>query len=662
MSTRIKPVSVPVKTLKTAITSSASSFQLNDILEWDGTTNLASGDFGTYAWATFRNATNTRFEVMRIDPATIASTSITIVKRGLPLTGASADYDTEVSANKLDWNANETYVELGSNPPQLYDQFAGKHNEETITQKWTFTETERPELSADNDSTNDKQFISKGELTRTALGTLTNNRIIVEGNAGATVSAGQLVYLDTADTEWKLCDADTATTVENVIVGIAQGSGTDGNPVTGGVLLKGVDDNQTGLTANSVYYAGNTAGAIASSPGTVEVTIGVALSTTQLYFYPRFNQGITEDQQDALVGTSGTPSGTNKYVTNEDTATSGANKVLRLDSSGNLPALSGENLTNLVITNGRIRTSYVAGENITAGAAVVAHSLTTLINTTATANTGNPRVLNLTTTADNCWLVGVAGVDNTETISGLSNATQRGSYATSTQGVFFDSNGAKSPAGAYSMSVSGTYSSTGLLAAGIAIKPATGQSIAYVNVSETGANAASINLNHTTSGSNRIAIIALMDRGNGSHTVTYGGVAATASASLGYVQLFYIINPPTASTNVVATRSNNSSTFYMWVATYTGADQFTKLLYKANSTNNDYLANNFIGIAAETKTTGQTCLVDLLVSNQFTFLQPGATYYLSNTAGAISTSAGSQSRKIGLALSQTELLLKHDNV
>ena len=52
----------------------------------------------------------------------------------------------------------------------------------------------------------------------------------------------------------------------------------------------------------------------------------------------------TSDQKAALAGT-GTPNSSNKYVTNDDTGTSGNSKVLRLASDGKLPVLDGSALT-----------------------------------------------------------------------------------------------------------------------------------------------------------------------------------------------------------------------------------------------------------------------------------------------------------------------------
>jgi len=125
------------------------------------------------------------------------------------------------------------------------------------------------------------------------------------GTAGETVAAGNLIYFDDTDDEWKKCDADTAATVENSMLGIAQGAGTNGTAITGGVLLFGYDQNQTGLTVGAIYYASNTAGGISSTAGTKEVTIGFSRSTTTLYFNPRFNQQITENQQNLIVAIEG---------------------------------------------------------------------------------------------------------------------------------------------------------------------------------------------------------------------------------------------------------------------------------------------------------------------------------------------------------------------
>jgi hypothetical protein len=62
------------------------------------------------------------------------------------------------------------------------------------------------------------------------------------------------------------------------------------------------------------------------------------------------------------------------------------------------------------------------------------------------------------------------------------------------------------------------------------------------------------------------------------------------------------------------------------------------------------------------KNAGPAAEVNVVVDgilDGFSGLTPGATYYLSNTAGAISTSAGGTSIKVGKAISPTQLLIIH---
>ncbi len=114
-----------------------------------------------------------------------------------------------------------------------------------------------------------------------------------------------------------------------------------------------------------------------------------------------------------------------------------------------------------------------------------------------------------------------------------------------------------------------------------------------------------------------------------------------------------------------ASSSNGGST---WTATanrdlwFEVIDDTPFKIYKTNATSNDRLANNFIGIVNTTTSINNNCPVAVFgISSIFSSLTVGKTYFLSDTPGAISTTAGSQSRKIGLAVSDTELLIIHDN-
>lgn len=149
------------------------------------------------------------------------------------------------------------------------------------------------------------------------IGALTvGSNMVMSGLAGETVSAGQVVYLKD-DGRWWLADADVLATINDVILGIAQGSGTAGNTITNGVLRKGTDSNQSGLTAGANYFVGNTAGAVSATAGTNTRKIGVGRSSTQLYFDPEYAQLPSPGEKAAMAGGGdfGTLSPTNKFVT-----------------------------------------------------------------------------------------------------------------------------------------------------------------------------------------------------------------------------------------------------------------------------------------------------------------------------------------------------------
>lgn len=225
-------------------------------------------------------------------------------------------------------------------------------------------------------------------------GPITFNQVIVAGKAGETLSAGNLVYHSTADGEWHKTTASTNTTLENVQLGIAQGSGTTGNLIANGILIKGVDLNNTG-TAGALAYASNTAGTIASSTGTTERVVGqYIISSGGLYFDPSFYYTLTASQKAALAGNGGTPSGANPYVTSTGLTTS-------LQSVSTLPvvhtfgpgSIMGDSTTTFNITNPSgttFRYTYNTGTNpsISSGSVPIG-SVINISNTAfATGNNG----------------------------------------------------------------------------------------------------------------------------------------------------------------------------------------------------------------------------------------------------------------------------------
>lgn len=164
-------------------------------------------------------------------------------------------------------------------------------------------------------------------------GTVTFDNQIFTGDAGETVAAGELVYCNESDGEWYLVDATDTSTFENVRVGIAQGAGTDGNPISGGVLVEGLDNNIS-YTAGQLYYATDTAGALGTSAGTNSFVVGVGDANNKLVFLPYYS--VTTREKAALAGGGdfGTPSGTNKFLTESWASGDGSSEVVVFTASG----------------------------------------------------------------------------------------------------------------------------------------------------------------------------------------------------------------------------------------------------------------------------------------------------------------------------------------
>lgn len=100
-------------------------------------------------------------------------------------------------------------------------------------------------------------------------------------NAGETISGATTpapVYIDKADNEAYLCDANDATKYK--FVGFATSNGTDGNPIT--LQTSGIVNGFTSLDEGEKYYIQDTAGTIGTTAGTQEILVGIAISSTQL--------------------------------------------------------------------------------------------------------------------------------------------------------------------------------------------------------------------------------------------------------------------------------------------------------------------------------------------------------------------------------------------
>lgn len=107
---------------------------------------------------------------------------------------------------------------------------------------------------------------------------------IERGTAGATITAGQVVYRDTADGKYKIADADSATALARDPRGIALNGASNGQPLA--IIRAGDVTIGATMTAGLAYYLSPTPGEIGVVgdvlSGDDPIIIGQAKTTTIL--------------------------------------------------------------------------------------------------------------------------------------------------------------------------------------------------------------------------------------------------------------------------------------------------------------------------------------------------------------------------------------------
>lgn len=127
-------------------------------------------------------------------------------------------------------------------------------------------------------------FAGEPVSDHTANGPLSNMK-----NAGESITIMNLVYLSTSDGEWHNTDADAESTTAGML-GIALGTGSDGNALS--VALPGsvVRDDSWAWTVGQILYVDTATGAITSTAptaaGDTVRVVGYALTDDAMYFSP----------------------------------------------------------------------------------------------------------------------------------------------------------------------------------------------------------------------------------------------------------------------------------------------------------------------------------------------------------------------------------------
>jgi hypothetical protein len=292
---------------------------MNDI---DGVA-LAMSDFGAKGYGTIEPGNGTQEEPITFTGLTVNGNS-TVTLSGVKTQLTKSPY-TETSGLAKSHAGGVRFVI--SNTAGFMSTFVNKANDETVTGTQTFTQTAMPRVDADHayvageekylatyklvqdtsyagtvdGSTTAKGIFEEATTAETVAGTTTGGtgaRLVVNpagllaalgqtpittGTYGETISVGESLYFDTADSKWKKADASSVNT-SFTSFGIALDAGVL-NDAGKRIQVGGVNSSLSGLTVGYVYVS-DTAGALSATPGTWKKTLGYAFNATTMLLMP----------------------------------------------------------------------------------------------------------------------------------------------------------------------------------------------------------------------------------------------------------------------------------------------------------------------------------------------------------------------------------------
>lgn len=252
----------------------ATTIVIKSMLDIDGNSLTMSTDFGTIAYATIDPGNNTLEEQISFSGLTNNSNGTTTLS-GVKTVLFESPW-TETSGLAKTHSGSAPFVI--SNTSGFYNAFGKKASDESVTGYWTV-----PDPVGMTGVAN-KEYV----LSVVNGGTVSVDKVIPTATAGETIATGNIVYLK-SDGFWWLAKANDTTKIFNVQLGIAQGAGTAGVAITGGVLIEGQDTNQSGLTTGTTYYVSNTGTVSATAGDTARIIGQGGQAATKLYFNPNYN-------------------------------------------------------------------------------------------------------------------------------------------------------------------------------------------------------------------------------------------------------------------------------------------------------------------------------------------------------------------------------------
>lgn len=223
MADNTKFVSLPPKQLTEPLSSSGVTLYANNLdFDADGDRPMTMTDLGDYGWIMIEPRSKENRELCRV--SAISGTQLTIARGFKPF----SPYDQDTATWAKTHSAGVDFV--FTNAPQMYNEFAVKDNDETITGTWTFDEDTRPLLDADQDTAVNAELVTFGQLYRTTLNSavdaddthagLVENATTAEGTNGTSAGSEALLFMTPAQIAAQIQS-------NSWLYGIEDGSGSD---------------------------------------------------------------------------------------------------------------------------------------------------------------------------------------------------------------------------------------------------------------------------------------------------------------------------------------------------------------------------------------------------------------------------------------------------
>jgi len=427
---------------------------------------------------------------------------------------------------------------------------------------------------------------------------------------------------------------------------------------------KALSSSLTGIPDAAINVKGFTRVSVAPVSATIPISVGDN--------DPRVP---TQDENDALIGTSGTPSNTNRFVTNDDTSTTGSGSKIPRGVNGKIDAtwLPSSSSTSF---------SMLAGENITAGQAVYSgvYQPTPIVydNSDTFINTGSSSSDSFTIGSGTNRILIVSILLSSPTAT-VTSAQYNGIAMTLLQSDTSNVNGTASYLYSITNPTTGTNNLTFSTSASV-----TTRIIAYSFANVSGVSTSNKNISST--------IVTSITESNiatgfvvGFGFIQSGGFSGSATSSSVQLPNNNLVSVGTPASNIayfggysneiaVAGSSTFSWTFVSnlsyWTSIYsvslTPSNTAVAGYARLATASNAFLGGTdryvkFLGIAANTATANASVNISAYLIDTLSGLTANSIYYLSDTKGAISTTAGTNSKKIGIAISTTTLVFK-DNI